>query len=119
MKNQESSWKDWRYFVRINVPVVNINGKEKQDKNISAEINLIQAVVIKKDIEKVKCITNLALEEGQDYLDDLLKYEMKCLFKHHEWKLSPECSWILNANAIHLATCGHVESLAHSSGMYQ
>ena len=44
-------------------------------------VNLIQALIIKQDVEKVKCITELALEEGPDYLDDILRHKFECLIQ--------------------------------------
>ena len=88
---------------------------------IDVEINLIQAVVLKRDIEHVKLITTLALEEGGPAgLDAILKEEMEYSMSdsnwsddRKDWNISPKCSWISDATVIHLATCWHVESLIH------
>ena len=109
MIEQDSPWKDWRYKVRIKVPLV--NGNKKKEEVINVEINLLQAAVIKKNIKLVTCITNLAKETG--FLDDLLKHKMECTSALKDWKLGSYCSWILDATTIHLATCWHLESLAH------
>ena len=63
-------------------------------------------------MKKVKCITELALEKGQDFLDNLLKDKTECLDLDGR-TLAPNLSWICNATTIHLATFWHVESLAH------
>ena len=68
VKNKHS-WKDWKYKVQILVPMM--KGGEKKEHKMDAEISLIQAAVIKKDIEKVKCISDLA--ESEEFLDEILK----------------------------------------------
>ena len=110
LKEHGSSWKDWQYSVEIKAPVV--KGNEKKEEMTCAIINLLQAAVIKKDIEKVKCITELASQSGQDFLDELLKSKMECLTSDG-WEICSNISWISNASTIHLATCWHVESLVH------
>ena len=84
-------------------------------EKFSAEINILQAAVIQRDIEQVNFITRLAMEKGKPNLDDLLKEKMKCNIPDtlEEWELSPQCSWILDASVIHLAAFWHVESLSH------
>ena len=92
------------------------NTSEEKTAKIDVEINLLQAAVIKWDIEQVKTITTLAINEGgQTDLDAILKQEMKYNVSNEweEWDLSPKCSRISDATVIHLATCWHVESLIH------
>jgi hypothetical protein len=90
-----------------------VNKSEEKTAKVDVEINLIQAAVIKRNIEQVKIITSLALSDGgQTDLDAILKDEMKCSISN-EWYLSPKCSWISDATVIHLATCWHEESLLH------
>ena len=110
LREHGPSWKDWKYAVIIKVPVV--KGKEKKEVKIFSDINLIQAFIFKKNLKKVKCITELALEKGQDFLDDLLKDKTECLDLDGR-TLPSNFSWICNATTIHLATFWHVESLAH------
>ena len=94
---------------------LDVKKSEEKTAKIDVEINLIQAAVIKWDIEQVKIITALALREGsQTDLDDMLKHEMKIVSDElKDWELSPKCAWISDATVIHLATCWHVESLIH------
>ena len=95
---------------------LDVKKSEEKTEKIDVEINLIQAAVIKWDIEQVKTITTLAINEGgQTDLDAILKQEMKCNVSNEweKWDLSPKCSWISDATVIHLATCWHVESLIH------
>ena len=112
LKEHDYSWKDWQYAVQIKVPLS--NGDEKKEEKICVNVNLMQAVVIKKDLEKVKCITDLALasEKGLDLLHELLEHKMKCQIPDG-WKISSNVSWISNATTVHLATFWHVESLVH------
>ena len=110
LKEHDPSWKHWNYSVQMKVAIV--KGKIEKQVQIFSEINLLQAAIIKQDIDQVKFITSLALEKGQDNLDDLLKQEMKCMVPD-DWELTSKFSWILDASSIHLATCCHVESLVH------
>ena len=80
----------------------------EKSKMVDAEINLIQAAVIKKDLAKVKVIMKLAQEDTEK----LLKSQIECK-GCRGLKLSQKTSWILNATVIHLAAHWHVESLAH------
>ena len=120
-------WPNWKFSVQIKVKLVKKNEdqsltKEKSVK-VEAEINLIQAATIRRDIEQVKIITGIALDQSDDgtILDKLLKEEMVCTlpdeFKEKGWDLpshiTQNCSWILDATAVHLASCWHVESLVH------
>ena len=70
-------WQNLKYLIKIKVGM--INRKEEKQDYIDAEINILQAAVIKQDIEKVKCITSLAKLQGS--LDDLLQAGMKCKLK--------------------------------------
>ena len=49
------NWKEWKYFVQIKVVVV--QGNEEKLERLASEINLLHAAVIKRDIKKVKFIT--------------------------------------------------------------
>ena len=108
LKEHDPSWKHWNYSVQMKVAIM--KGKIEKQVQVFSEINLLQAAIIKQDIEQVKFITSLALEKGKDNLDDLLKQEMKCMVPD-DWELTSKCSWILDASSIHLATCCHAESL--------
>ena len=128
-------WRDWKFSVKIKVTLVkkskensaeldieknddkpvevSVNKCEEKTAKVDVEINLIQAAVIKCNIEQVKIITSLALSDGgQADLDAILIKEMKCSIPN-EWNLSPKYSWISDATVIHLATCWHMESLIH------
>ena len=80
----------------------------EKSEMVDAEINLIQAAVIKKDLAKVKVIMKLAQEDTEK----ILKSKIECK-GCGGLKLSQKTSWILNATVIHLAAHWHVESLAH------
>ena len=113
LREHDPAWQNWKYSVLIKVPMVKKN-VERCEK-LSAEINILQAAVIQRDIEQVNFITRLAMEKGKPNLDDLLKEKMKCNIPDalEDWELSPQCSWILDASVIHLAAFWHVESLSH------
>ena len=120
-------WPNWKFSVQIKVKLV----KKKEDQSateeksvkVEAEINLIQAATIRRDIEQVKTITGIALnrKDGEKILDKLLKEKMTCTLldelKEKGWDLpshiTQNCSWILDTTAVHLASCWHVESLVH------
>lgn len=102
-------WNKWKYSVQIKVAI--IQGKEENFERIASEINLLHAAVIKRDIKKVKFITDFAKRHPNN-LDQLLNSEIRCI-NYENWKLSPKCSWILDAKVIHLAVCWHLESLVH------
>ena len=120
-------WPNWKFSVQIKVKLVKKNEDQSVTEEIYvkavAEINLIQAATIRRDIEQVKTITGIALDQkdGDKILDKLLKEEMTCTlpdeFKEKGWDLQSHimqnCSWILDATAVHLASCWHVESLVH------
>ena len=79
---------------------------------LNVDIGLIHAAVIKRDIDQVKILTELAIEKGQSNLEQLLKAEIQC--KSPEgYKFTPQCSWISDATAIHLATSWDIQSLVH------
>ena len=128
-------WRDWKFSVQIKVTIDKksrenpveldiektddkpaehgVNKSEEKTTKLDVEINLIQAAVIKRNIEQVKIITGLAFNDGgQADLDAILTQEMKCSIPN-EWNLSPKYSWISDATVIHLATCWHMESLIH------
>ena len=105
------NWKKWKYSVQINVMV--IQGKEEKLERLASEINLLHAAVIKRDIKKVKFITDFVERQGKKIdVDQLLNSEIRCI-NDENWKLSPKCSWISDAKVIHLAACWHLESLVH------
>ena len=106
---KSTDWNDWKFSVDIKVSLKDAEDNEISEK-IKAEINLLHAVVIKRDINKVKFITNLAVCKGLN-IEDLLKSEIKCEIPDSK-KLIQRCSWILDASVIHLATWWHLESLA-------
>ena len=120
-------WPNWKFSVQIKVKLVKKNEDqsvaEEKSVKVEAEINLIQAATIRRDIEQVKIITGIALAQNDDgtILDQLLKEEMACTlpdeFKEKGWDLpshlTQNCRWILDATAVHLAACWHVESLVH------
>ena len=91
MHGQE--WKDWKYCVLVKVIIV--NGHEEKPVKVVADVNLIQAAVIKQEIEQVKVITRaaLAMEEGRTFLDEILNQEITCNVPSN-WELSENCSWI-------------------------
>ena len=93
----ETALKDWKYSVQVTLDMF----KESMEKSIeiTTEINLIQAAVIKQDIEQVKVIVSTALEKSQSDLDCLLKEEMKCIIPEEwkDWELSSNCLWFLEA----------------------
>ena len=113
LKKSDGVLTDWRYSVQIKVLMV--NGSFKKSTKITANINLLQAAVIKHDIDLVKLVTSLALKKSQSNLDNLLKEVMMCDIpqKWKEWELSSNCIWITEASVIHLATFWHMESLIH------
>ena len=107
-----SDWPKWKFSIQIKVDLV--KDKEEKSEEIDAEINLIQAVTIRQDIEKVKIVT-ATLDMDRVLLEELLKEEISCKIpeKFQGWKLVQNSSWIKDATAIHLAAWCHVESLVH------
>ena len=107
-----SDWPKWKFSIQIKVDFV--KDKEEKSDEINAEINLIQAVTIRQDIEKVKIVT-ATLDMDRVLLEELLKEEISCKIpeKFQGWKLDQNSSWIKDATAIHLAAWCHVESLVH------
>ena len=93
--------------------------REKSEK-IVMEINLLQATLIHRDIQKVKAITSLANQKGEHVLDNLLTSTITCNSEKLEgWELMPNCRWILGGTTIHLATNWHIQSLVHFLGLRQ
>ena len=86
LKKNDLALTDWRYSVEIKVLMV--MGSFKKSTKIRANINLLQAAVIKHDIDLVKFITSLALKKSQFNLDNLLKEVMMCDIpqKWKEWE---------------------------------
>ena len=107
-----SDWPKWKFLIQIRVDFVKDNYEESGE--IDAEINLIQAVTMRQDIEKVKIVTS-TLEMDRVRLKELLKEEISYTIpeKFQEYKLAQNSSWIKDATTIHLAVCWHVESLVH------
>ena len=107
-----SDWPKWKFSIQIEVNFVKDNYEESGE--IDAEINLIQAVTMRQDIEKVKIVTS-TLDMDRVHLKELLKEEISCTIpeKFQGYKLAQNYSWIKDATAIHLAACWHVESLVH------
>ena len=110
--NNCSDWPKWKFSIQIEVNFVKDNYEESGE--IDAEINLIQAVTMRQDIEKVKIVTS-TLDMDRVHLKELLKEEISCTIpeKFQGYKLAQNYSWIKDATAIHLAACWHVESLVH------
>ena len=110
-----SDWPKWKFSIQIKVDFV--KDKDEKSGEIDAEINLIQAVTMRQDIEKVKIVTSMAQDMDSVNLVELLKEEISCQFlekdKEEGWELAQNSSWIKDATAIHLAACWHVESLVH------
>ena len=118
-------WPNWKFSVQIKVKLVKKNEDqsvtEEKSVKVEAEINLIQAATIRRDIDQVKTITGVALDQNDEgeILDKILKEEMSCTLPDEEkdWDLpshlTQNCRWILDATAVHLAACWHVESLVH------
>ena len=113
MKNC-SDWPKWKFSIQVKVDFV--KDKDEESGEIDAVINLIQAVTIGQDIEKVKIVTAIAQEMDSVDLVELLKEEISCQIPEKDWegwKLAQNSSWIKDATAIHLAACWHVEALVH------
>ena len=109
-----SDWPKWKFSIQIRVDFVKDNYEESGE--IDVEINLIQAVTMRQDIEKVKIVTAIAQEMDTVDLVELLKEEISCQIPEKNWEgweLAHNSSWIKDATAIHLAACWHVESLVH------
>ena len=71
---KSQSWVDWKFSVEIKVSYM-LN--QVQSETIIADINLLHAFVIKRDINKVKFLLNFAEEEKLN-IENLLKSEIKC-----------------------------------------
>ena len=112
---KHDNWSEWRFKINIKTMVTfkpENEGKEGKEEyfQITVEINILQAAILRKDIKIVKLISSLAKESNQ--LEKLLDYEVKLEF-NSKWFLSPSSKWIVNASAIHLASYFHVDSLKH------
>ena len=103
-------WPKWKFSIQIRVDFVKDNYEESGE--IDAEINLIQAVTMRQDIEKVKIVTS-TLDMDKVRLKELLKEEISIPEKFQGCELVQNSSWIKDATTIHLAACWHVESLVH------
>ena len=108
-----TDWSEWKFSVQIKVSEEKPEGSKtiEKSKMIAAEINLIQAAVIKKDVAKVKIITKMAQDKNLG-MENLLESKIKC-HGGGGIRLNQKMSWILNATVIHLAAHWHVESLSH------
>ena len=106
-----SDWPKWKFSIQIEVDLV--KDKEEESGEVDVEINLIQAVTIQQDIEKVKIVTAMAQDTDSVDLVELLKEEISCQIPEKFEGLAQNSSWIKDATAIHLAACWHVESLVH------
>ena len=113
LKENDKALTDWKYSVQIKVSMV--KGSFEKSTKIKANISLLQAAVIIRDLDQVKFITSLASKKSQSDLEKLLTEEIKCVIPEEwkEWNLSSNSSWISEATVIHLATYCHVESLVH------
>ena len=107
-----SDWPKWKFSIQIKVDFV--KDKYEESAEIDAEINLIQAVTMRQDIEKVKIVTS-TLDMDRVHLKELLKEEISYTIpeKFQGCELVQNSSWIKDATAIHLAAWCHVESLVH------
>ena len=113
LKKSGNAWQDWKFSVQMVMAISkDDNDNEKKEENIekvmNVEIGLIHAAIIKRDIEQVKILTDLA----SDNLDKLLTSKIECNCPQG-YKFTEQCSWISNATAIHLATFWHIKSLVH------
>ena len=113
LKKSGNAWQDWKFSVQMVMAISkDDNDNEKKEENIekvmNVEIGLIHAAIIKRDIEQVKILTDLASEN----LDKLLTTKIECNCPQG-YKFTEQCSWISNATAIHLATYWHIKSLVH------
>ena len=80
LRNCKDSWSTWRFSVQVQVKIQKEKDQnktvwftpEREDeykphKLITIEINLIQLATIFQEIEVVKLITNLAMEQNKIY----------------------------------------------------
>ena len=122
------NWPTWKFSVQVKITMFRKENIEEESslhygeksEYISMEINLLQVVLIHRDIQHVKVITTLAKEKGMKTIKDLLAFKIRCQFEEPEgWELMCNCRWLLGATTIHLATNWHTESLVHFLGLYQ
>ena len=112
LKETDFAWQKWKFSVQMKVAIFKETEIEEKHPFLSAEIGLIHIAIMKRDIEQVKFLMDLALEKGETNLDDLLKQEIECAPPQGN-KFISKCAWISGTTAIHLATCWHQESLAY------
>ena len=113
LKKSGNAWQDWKFSVQMKLAMYkDDNDDKKKEENseiiMNVEIGLIHAAIIKRDIEQVKILTDLA----SDNLDKLLTAKIECDCPEGN-KFTQQCSCISNATAIHLATFWHIKSLVH------
>ena len=113
LKKSGNAWQGWKFSVQMKMAISkdDNDNEEKEEiieRNMNVEIDLIHAAIIKRDIEQVKILTDLA----SDNLDKLLTRKIECNCPEG-YKFTQQCSWISNATAIHLATYWHIKSLVH------
>lgn len=111
LKQTDFAWQNWKFSVQMKVAIFKGTEIEEDHPILRAEIGLIHIAIMKRDIEQVKFLMDLALKQGETNLDDLLKQEIECT--PPEGKFISKCAWISGTTAIHLATCWHQESLAY------
>ena len=112
LKETDFAWQKWKFSVQMKVAIFKETEIEEKHPFLTAEIGLIHIAIMKRDIEQVKFLMDLALEQGETNLDDLLKQEIECAPPQGN-KFISKCAWISGTTAIHLATCWHQESLAY------
>jgi hypothetical protein len=112
LKQTDFAWQNWKFSVEMKVAIFKEAEIEEEHPILRAEIGLIHIAIMKRDIEQVKLLMDLALEQGETNLDDLLKQEIECA-PPQGYKFISKCAWISGTTAIHLATCWHQESLAY------
>ena len=112
LKQTDFAWQNWKFSVQMKVAIFKETEIEEEHPILRAEIGLIHIAIMKRDIEQVKLLMDLALEQGETNLDDLLKQEIECV-PPQGYKFISKCAWISGTTAIHLATCWHQESLAY------
>lgn len=115
LKKTGNAWQDWKFSVQMKMAICKDNDdnqkkEESSEKTMNVEIGLIHAAIIKRDIEQVEILTDLALASGN--LDKLLSTKIECNCPEGS-KFTQQCSWISNATAIHLAASWHIKSLVH------
>ena len=112
LKQTDFAWQNWKFSVQIKVAIFKEREIEEDHPILRAEMCLIHIAIMKRDIKQVKFLMDLALKQGENNLDLLLKQEIECAPPEGN-KFISQCAWISGATAIHLATCWHQESLAY------